>query len=62
LPVALGYGTFWSAVVLRSTSARADGAWSDSDTLLRRVDVGHLSSGGAIAQIGFGNLEAEGVQ
>jgi len=35
--------------MLGSTSARADGAWSDSDNGLRRDDFWHLSSGGAIA-------------
>jgi len=36
-----------------STTARADGAQSDSDNLLRRDDFWHLSSGGAIAASRF---------
>jgi len=48
--LALGCGRFGSPLhLLGSTSARADGARSDSDNLLRRDDFWRLSSGGAIA-------------
>jgi len=50
---ALGCGTFWSPLELDSGSAWVDGARSDSDELLRRVDFWRLSSGGAIAPAGF---------
>jgi len=38
---------------MRSSSAWVDGARSDSDNLLRRVDFWRLSSGGAIAPAAF---------
>ena len=50
LLLALGCGILWSPLdLLGSSSAQADGAWSDSDNLLRRDDFWHLSSGGASA-------------
>jgi len=46
----LGCRIFWSPLdLLGSTSAKVDGAWSDSENLLRRDEFSHLSSGGAIA-------------
>jgi len=53
--LALGCGAFWSPLdMLGSTSARVDGAWSDSNNLLRRVNNWRLSSGGAIVAGGVG--------
>jgi len=49
----LGCETFWSPLDLCRGSTRVDGAWSDSENWLRRVDFWHLSSGGAIASAGF---------
>jgi len=50
---ALGFGTFWSPLDLRSRSASVDGAQSEADNLLRRVDFGCLRSGDAIAPARF---------
>jgi hypothetical protein len=57
----LGCGIFWSPLdLLGSTSAWADGSWSDSDNLLRRDDMWHLSSGGAIAPGRFQEFGSRG--
>ena len=46
----LGCGILWPPLdLLGSTSAQADGALSDSDSLLKRDDFWWLSHGGAIA-------------
>jgi len=59
--LALGCGTFWSPLdFLGSTSAWADGAQSDSDTFLKRVDFWHLSSGGAIVAGGYWEIGCRG--
>jgi len=58
--LALGCGRFWTPLVLGSSSAWVDGARSELDTLLRRVDIWHLSSGGAIAPAGLQGFESWG--
>jgi len=50
---AMGCWTFCSPLDMGSGSAWDEGDWSDSDNLLRRVDILHLVSGGAIAQDGL---------
>jgi len=59
--LALGCGVFWSPLhLMGSTSTRADGARSDSYTLLRRVDFWGLSSGGGIVAGGLPQFGSRG--
>ena len=45
---------------MHSSSARVNGAQSDSDNMLRRIDFWRLSSGGAIAPAGFREFGSRG--
>ena len=56
----MGCGIVWAPLHFGSGSAWVDGAPSDLDNWLRRVDFWCLSSGGAIAPAGFQEFGSRG--